>query len=307
MNSAAETVGKDTAPHRLGSRFGMALLAFFMRLLPARMAYGFAIFPVVYYFIAKPKARRSAYILFHRLGYRGGRLKRWWFAARQIHMFAQIIMDNMYLGLFGNRKFTIHEFGTELFLDQIKRGKGLMLLSAHVGNWHLAVNFMHNTKTHVHLVMDDARSEAVQKAMDAAKDHSDHLTLHAADQGPALAFELTAALRRGEVVIIAGDRTRGEGRKTQVPFLGKPAYFPTAPLLLAKAAGAPVCTALTFRRRMHEYDCYGLGPFEAPEDTPVKARAEYITAAFAGTLETYLRKYPTQWFNFYDFWEGAKG
>ncbi len=298
--TAEETKGR---PSRMGSRFGMSLLAVLMRLLPARVAYAFAIFPVLFYFFAKPEGRRSASLLFDRLGYAGGRLRRWWFALSQIHMFAQIIMDNMYLGLFGSTGFTLHEFGTDLFLKQLENGRGLLLLSAHVGNWHLAVNFLHNTRTHVHLVIDDARSEAVQKAMDVAKDKSGHLTLHIAKAGPALAFDLTAALRRGEVVIVAGDRTRGQGRRVQVPFLGAPAWFPTAPLLLAKAAGAPVCTALTFRVGMHTYNCYGLGPFEPPPDTPNKTHVDHLAKQFASTLETYVRQYPTQWFNFYDFWQ----
>jgi predicted LPLAT superfamily acyltransferase len=281
----------------------MAILALFMRLTPARIAYGVAIFPVVWYFITRPDARRAADRLFNRIWLSGGRLKRLGFAFKQIFEFAQIIMDNMYLGIFGHRKFKMHEFGSDLFLNLLEKGNGLLLLSAHVGNWHLAVNFLHNTRTHVHLVIDDVRSEAVQKQMDAAKAHSIHLTLHAADKGPDLAFELTAALRRNEVVIIAGDRGRGEGRRQQVPFLGAPAWFPTAPLLLAAAAGAPVCTALTFRVGMHTYNCYGLGPFEAPPDAPTNVKAHLMLESFVQTLEEFVRKYPTQWFNFYDFWK----
>ena len=281
----------------------MAILAFFMRIAPARIAYSVAVFPVLWYFFTRPDARRAADLLFDRLDLKGGYFRRLRFALKQIHMFSEVIMDNMYLGIFGNETFTIHEFGTDLFIKLLEKKKGLMLLSAHVGNWHLAVNFLHNTNTHVHLVIDDVRTEAVKKEMDAAKAKSAHLTLHAADKGPDLAFELTAALRRNEVVIIAGDRGRGEGRRQQVSFLGAPAWFPTAPVLLAAAAGAPVCTALTFRVGMHEYNCYGLGPFEGPSDLPTRKRAGLIVEEFVHTLESFVRRYPAQWFNFYDFWK----
>ena len=287
----------------IGSHLGMRLLAFFMRILPARVAYGAALFPVIWYFLTRKDARDASDLLFDRLGREGGQLKRWAFALSQIYMYAQVIMDNIYLGIVGPDRFKINEIGTDLFLNQLKKGKGLLLLSAHMGNWHLAVNFLGNTQTQVHLVIDDARSEAVRKQMDTAKGRSGHLTLHAVNKGPDLAFELTAALRRNEVVIIAGDRSRGEGRRRQIPFLGVPAWFPEAPLLLAAAADAPVCTALTFRVGMHTYDCYGLGPFLPPIDCPKKERGAHMVRLFAETLETFIRKYPSQWFNFYDFWK----
>jgi predicted LPLAT superfamily acyltransferase len=297
--------GDTPENHRkvIGSRLGMKILVFFIRLLPARIAYCFALFPVIFYFLARADARRASYQFYEKLGLKGGRISRLAFAFKQIHMFAVIIMDNVYLGFFGNDKFAIHEHGTDLFLRMLEKGRGLLLLSAHVGNWHLAVNFLDNTNTHVHLVIDDIRSDAVRKEMDTAKGRSTHLTLHSADRGPDLAFELTAALRRNEVVIIAGDRSKGNGRRQQARFLGEPAWFPTAPLLLASAAGAPVCTALTFRVGMHAYDCFGIGPFEAPSECATREKASHMVNAFAETLEAHIRRYPTQWFNFYDFWK----
>ena len=36
---------------------------------------------------------------------------------------------------------------------------------------------------------------------------------------------------------------------------------------------------------------------------PARVRAEAMASSFAGLLEEVVRRYPTQWFNFYDFWK----
>jgi predicted LPLAT superfamily acyltransferase len=279
----------------------MRLLSFTMRFVPG-IAYGFALFPVFWYYTAKPVGRRAAETLFERLGNKGGPFAKWMFGFRQAHMFSRIILDNMYLGLFGKKNFVIEERGTDVLLKELEKGKGLVMLSAHMGNWHLAVNFLSNTRTHVHLVMDDARQDEVRRQMDMAKSMSGHLTVHGAEKGAGLVFELSAALRRNEVVIIAGDRTGKGGRQMEAPFLGKTAFFPTAALLLAEAVGAPVCAALTFREGARKYTCFGVGPLTATGSSR-NERIQAMLEEFIGEIETYLRRYPTQWFNFFDFWK----
>ncbi len=307
METHSDMEPKDARPGRndddrpIGSSLGMRILALTMRIVPG-IAYGFALFPVLWYYTFKPQGRRAAARLFERLGKQGGRFAKWVFGFRQAFMFSRIILDNMYLGLFGKKDFVIEERGTELLREQLGKGKGLVLLSAHVGNWHLAVNFLSNTKTHVHLVMDDARQEEVRRQMDMAKSMSDHLTVHGAEQGAGLVFELSSALRRNEVVIIAGDRTGAGGRQLEAPFLGETASFPTAALLLAEAVGAPVCAALTFREGARRYTCFGVGPLKAEGHTKNERIASMLREFIQG-LEDRLRHYPTQWFNFYDFWK----
>jgi predicted LPLAT superfamily acyltransferase len=288
----------------LGSSIGMKLLAFVMRILPTRLAYLIAYIPVLWYYMLRPEGRLSASRLHERLGLAGGGFSCFRFGFRQARDFSRIILDNIYLGIFGPKRFEIAEYGTDIFKKTLEKGRGLLLLSAHVGNWHLAVNFLKNTQTRVHLVTDDARQAEVRHQMDRAKMASDHLTVHNLQKDTGLVFTLSAALKRGEVVIIAGDRAPSGGRRVKVPFLGKDAWFPTSGLAVAAAVNAPVCTALTFRTGTRRYECHGLGPFESGRDyTDKNAKIEAMAREFASHLEVYVRRFPTQWFNFYDFWK----
>jgi predicted LPLAT superfamily acyltransferase len=209
------------------------------------------------------------------------------------------------LGMFGSENFELNLVGTDIFLDTLAQGKGLILLSAHVGNWHLAINFLGNTKTKVHLVTDEARQSEVRQQMDQAKEMADHLVIHDARQGMDLIFELRSILDRGEIVILAADRVTG-GRKTQARFLDGTAWFPTTAYYLARLSGAPICTALSFRTGMQSYNCYGIGPFwlkSWKSNGPRIFEIDETVAQFAHHLEKYICLYPYQWFNFFDFWK----
>ncbi len=288
----------------IGSSLGMKLLAVLMRIFPLPIVYWTAMVPVIWYYLRRPEGRLSSATYQRMLGLNYGPVRRFLFGLSQARAFSHVILDNMYLGMFGPERFQLKSIGIEVFLQALDQKKGLILVSAHVGNWHLAVNFLNNTNRSVHLVIDDVRQTEVQRQMDAAKASAGHLFVHDANKGPELVFELRAALNRGEVVILDGDRAVSS-RRIKVPFLGGQAWFPTTAFSIAAATGAPVCAALVFRTGNQHYECYGIGPLN---DVPLngsanrRSQAEMMARRFAGHLETYVRRFPKQWFNFFDFW-----
>jgi len=70
---------------------------------------------------------------------------------------------------------------------------------------------------------------------------------------PTISLELVAALRRGEVVAVQGDRALGTRGDMLVPFFGAPAPFPLGPFLLAGAVGVPVVPAFCLLGPEHRY------------------------------------------------------
>ncbi|MCP4599660.1 MAG: lysophospholipid acyltransferase family protein [Proteobacteria bacterium] len=290
-----------------GSPIGMKVLAALIRLLPRRIVYWIAMIPVFWYYVTRSEGSLSSASYQRRLGMRGGPVRRFFFGLGQARAFSNVILDNMYLGQFGPKRFHMTTIGIENFRRVLERGQGLILLSAHVGNWHLGVNFLWDTRAHVHLVIDDVRQAEVKRQMDMAKKLSQHLTIHDVKKETNLIFDLKAALNRGEVVTLAGDRATGK-RRTRLRFLGDEAWFPNTAYSLAAATGAPICTALTFRTGMQRYECYGIGPFcdeQSDKSTNATARTDEMIRQFVGHLETYVRRFPKQWFNFFDFWSNS--
>jgi len=124
--------------------------------------------------------------------------------------------------------------------------------------------------------------------------------------GPDTALRLHEKIERGELVVIAADRTSPNApqRVTRVEFLGAPASFPQGPLILAALLRCPVYLLFCLRQGK-QYHVH-LEAF-AEELTLARGRREAELARwtdrFARRLEHYARSAPLQWFNFYDFWQ----
>ncbi len=271
--------------------------------MPRFLMYFFALIPVVYYYLKRPEVRFSSPIYQRHLDLGHGKGKAFWFGLGQAAVYSRIILDNMYLGTFGPDRFQIEYEGTDRFMDALGRGRGLILLSAHLGNWHLAINFLGRTGTAAHLVTEDVRSPEVKRHMDAAKEKAIHLTVHDAREGMNLVFTLKEALGNGDVVVLSGDRAHG-GRNVRAEFLGEEANLPLLGFALSRAARAPICMGMAFSTGMQKYDFYGIGPIndEVEDDLPARKEHAELARIFAGYLGKYLKRFPTQWFNFYDFW-----
>jgi lauroyl/myristoyl acyltransferase len=171
---------------------------------------------------------------------------------------------------------------------------GLVSLTAHLGNWELAGRLLasHAARpTRVVVTEDEARALEpwVRRDGDGMR--------FVPRSRPTVAVELVAALRRGEVVAMQGDRALGSRGDLLVPFFGCPAPFPLGPFLLARAAGVPVVPAFCLLGADRRYAVTVLEPMTVRPGGEADALRTWV-----GRLEALVRRQPTQWFNFFDVW-----
>jgi Kdo2-lipid IVA lauroyltransferase/acyltransferase len=171
---------------------------------------------------------------------------------------------------------------------------GIISMTAHVGNWELAGRLLAGRmarRTHVVVAPDEA--PALERWV---RRDGDGMRFVPRDH-PGIGVELLAALRRGEVVALQGDRALGTRGDMYLPFLRRPAPFPLGPFVLARAAGVPVVPAFCLLDRDYRYSVRIAPPI-------VVGRGEEADAARAwvAELEAVVRERPTQWFNFFDLW-----
>ena len=172
---------------------------------------------------------------------------------------------------------------------------GLISLTAHVGNWELAGRLLAGRSarpTHVVVAPDEAREleRWVRRDGEGVR--------FVSRSRPTVSLELLAALRRGEVVGVQGDRALGTKGDVEVPFFGRPARFPLGPFRLSSGVGVPLLPAFCLLDAQYRYVVKIAEPF-------IAARGEEEAAArtWVAALEATVRQYPTQWFNFFDIWE----
>jgi lauroyl/myristoyl acyltransferase len=171
---------------------------------------------------------------------------------------------------------------------------GIVSVTAHVGNWELAGRLLAagaSRRTHVVVAPDEAPALGrwVRRNGDGVR--------FVPRAHPAVGVELLAALRRGEVVALQGDRAIGSRADVSIPFFGRPALFPLGPFLLARAAGVPVVPAFCVLDRGYRYTLRVGAPIAVE-----RGDEERAARAWVGLLEDVVRDHPTQWFNFFDVW-----
>jgi lauroyl/myristoyl acyltransferase len=172
--------------------------------------------------------------------------------------------------------------------------RGLILLTAHLGNWELAGRLLARRFARpVHVVVAAEPDPGVERFLRGGEGPVRFVTR----DHPAASVTLLAALRRDEVVAMQGDRALGSRGDLAVPFFGAPALFPRGPFVLARAAGAPLVSAFCVLGADRRYTIT-LG-------TPVRVGPDGEAAALAAwvrVLEEQVRRHPEQWFNFFDLW-----
>jgi lauroyl/myristoyl acyltransferase len=171
---------------------------------------------------------------------------------------------------------------------------GLISLTAHVGNWELAGRLLAGRSARTtHVVVAEEERRELERWL---RRNGDGVRFVSRSR-PTISLQLVAALRRGEVVAVQGDRALGTRGDVRMPFFGAPAPFPLGPFLLASAVGVPLVPAFCLLDSSHRYVVKVAEPLVVSRGDEAEAAGAWIAV-----LEGVVRERPTQWFNFFDIW-----
>lgn len=232
-----------------------------------------------------------------------GRRPNWRTQYRHFFHFASVVHDRLFLGAGQLARFDFRIEGETHVRRALTLGHGLILLGAHFGSFEVLRAGLASREglptLNVLMYLDNAAS-------------SNRIFAKARDQGvniiplgrPDALIRAMECLQRGEMLGILGDRTLGQDKTVQVPFLGSPVAFPQAPWLLASLSRAPVVLFFGAYRGGNRYDIR-FEHFADSIELPRSQRSEccvLYAGQFAKRLEAQCRLAPCNWFNFYDFW-----
>ncbi len=212
--------------------------------------------------------------------------------------FAKYLVDFFhFLHLSPERMNRLIHFGIvpQVLDELLAKGKGLIVLSAHLGNWELGAAALAQRGYRVNAValwQPDPKLNALYQSYRARRQ------IRPIPFGRA-ARECIAALRRNEIVAVVGDRDYTGGRDT-VEFFGQPARLPDGPAKLALATGAPILPVFMVRTANDTF-AYVLGePIWADRQRDTLAS---VMRRIAQALERVISQHSEQWFLFHDLWD----
>jgi predicted LPLAT superfamily acyltransferase len=230
------------------------------------------------------------------------RQPRWRDRYRHYFTFSSTVLDRPFFLTGGLLDYDIEVFGLEKFLEYWQRGKGCILLGAHLGSFEVLRAFAEGEKRlKVHALM----LESERHSSDFFNNMNPEIAQKVIPIGALGAMlRVKEALDQGGVVGILADRIARGDRIVDADFFDKPAVFPAGPFVLAGLAGAPVmlCFGLYCGERRYELH---FEPFADPLTLPRERRDQELkhwVKKFAARLEHHCRQRPFNWFNFYDFW-----
>ena len=270
------------------------------RFIPLWFVYGVTALVIPFYMIFDQRGYRASYAFYHR---RLGRSPLRSFLdvyANELAM-GKVVMDRF--ALYAGRKFDMDAENMPLF-ERLSAGEaGFMQLSSHVGNYEMAGDILRSRRKRMFALVFAGETETVMSQRAARFSASNIEMVPIADDLSHL-FTLNAALRDGCIVSMPGDRIFGSQKSISCEFFGAPARFPAGPFLLAAQREVAMLSVFVMKEGLRRYRVQIQALGEGLDvGIPARSRAEALAAEFARKLEAVVRRYPHQWFNFYDFWK----
>ncbi len=200
--------------------------------------------------------------------------------------------------------------GAALIDDALRAGRGLLLLTPHLGSFELSAQAYAERWGRlkpITVLYRPARHPALRALQERARARP-ALATAPADLGGVR--QMLRALRRGEAVGLLPDQVPPHGQGTWAPFFGRPAYSMTLAARLALQSGAPVLLARCERLPAGR----GYRLFLSPLAEPIPAAAaddEALQRAQAAVInramEQQIRQCPEQYLWGYNRYKLPRG
>jgi predicted LPLAT superfamily acyltransferase len=260
-------------------------------------------FIAAYFFAFAPGARRNARDYLRRaLGREPTARDRF----RQVFAFASTILDRLYLV---RERFDLLEVtaeGEECLHAAVVRGRGALLLGAHLGSFEMMSALgRRQPGVRVAVAMYDDNANRVRALFGSGNQTSAPEIIPLGHLEAML--RIRDCLSEGAFVGMLADRSLGDAPAQVVSFLGAPALFPSGPMRAAAAMRCEVVFITCLYRGGNRYHvvCRPLADFSRPAAGGREAAVRVAIERYVSLLEEYCRSDPWNWFNFYNFWHGA--
>lgn len=188
--------------------------------------------------------------------------------------------------------------GTEKLDEALSRGKGVIALTGHIGNWELLASYFRFLDYPGSLMGRRIYYEKFNDVLVYLRQCGLVSTIYR-DESPR---KVLAALKDNHVIGISADQDIDSLEGVFVPFFGKPTWTPIGPAKLALATGAAIVPAFM----IHEGDQYRLYLEDAilPNLNVDKEKAiRQMTEAWSGIVEKYVQQFPDQWVWMHNRWK----
>jgi predicted LPLAT superfamily acyltransferase len=285
----------------LGNKLGYRIFFFICKNIGVYPSYFVLVFVALYYVLFSRSSTKVIYRYF-RVHHKYNKLKSLINSYRNYYVFGQTLIDKVIVMAGIQNKFTYFLDGESNLRGIVKQGKGGLLISAHLGNWEMASEWFDDITSAINIVMLDAEHQQIKDYINSiTKKRTYNIIPIKSDMSHI--YDIAAAFQRNELVCMHADRFLPGNKTMRKTFLSGQAQFPLGPFIIAATFRVPVSFVFAFKESLSHYHFFGSAPVTFDRDVDRDQVVESLLNTFISSLEKMVKKYPTQWFNYYDFWE----
>lgn len=192
----------------------------------------------------------------------------------------------------------IQVIGREHLEEALGRRRGILILTAHTGNWEMLAAAAAGFQIRVNVVYRPLDSMTLERLVCGFRSRFGARLIPRADSLRAM----IRALRRGEAVALLLDQNVGWRKGVFAPFFGSRACTHKVMAMLALKTGAPVVPLFMRRENGHF-----VAEFQAALPTRITgdrtADVDWNTQCYNKVIEAFVRCYPSQWLWLHRRWK----
>ncbi|MEA1917760.1 MAG: lysophospholipid acyltransferase family protein [Campylobacterota bacterium] len=273
-----------------GYALGYKIVLFIYKLVGYKTVSFILNFVALYYAIFSPSSKKSLQSYYRHIN------KELTFITyfKHIKIFSVSILDR-FISRMDPKEITLTRTNREIFYSLKKEG-GVVLLS-HVGGWATASHVMQADIPLMHVVMRENSKESMKKVEHSSdRKNEDGVNIIDLNQGAIAAnVQIANALLANEVVAMMVDRVVDERKTVEVTFLGSIVKINKTPFDIASRLNKPLIVAFIINSAQKQYN---LSFYEIDKESKT---LEQMAQEYAFRLEEVVKKDPSQWYNFYDY------
>ena len=280
-----------------GFVLGYHIVIFFLKRLGVPSAYFLLNFVVPVYYIFLLKARKNLALTFKEIPALDSSSLQL-LIYQNFHNLGKSLIDNFAILTKWSSKYSCSQEGGEFLIDLITKSQAAILISAHIGSWNIAGEFLKGKGGVVNVVMFDGEANQIKSLVKRDVGESNYKIIVIKDDLSHL-FKIKTAIDNRELICIHADRYIEGATTLTTTLFNKKVQLPLGPFAIASKFNIPYSFVFSIKKSIYKYHFSATKP-QLSNDPQI------IANEFTEILSEKLSNHPEQWFNYFNIFETKK-
>ncbi|UCD55416.1 MAG: lysophospholipid acyltransferase family protein [Candidatus Omnitrophota bacterium] len=179
----------------------------------------------------------------------------------------------------------------------LAKGKGAIMLGAHIGNWEMGAAVIASLGYPFYAIVLSHKDKQINDFFVHQRSIADVKIIAVGSQ----LKNCFRVLKKNSLVAIVGDRDFS-GHGVKADFFGRPAILPKGPAFFSLRIGSPIIPSFLLRMKDDTFKLVFEKPLEGKSTGNEEADIKNLMQKYLSVIEKYIKIFPDQWYAFKRVW-----